>query len=171
MLYWLLLRRETFFRANRLYLLGTYLLGIVLALAGDRLPDIPGATLPGAVLPEVEIGLQEVEHQMASWSWSQLLLMVYMAGVLLAAARFVWGLYRIAGMMRRGRPERLPDGCLLIRTEETAIPFSFFNRVFVPVHFEETPEGFATMLEHERAHRSEERRVGKERRSRWAPEH
>ena len=37
LLYALLLRSETFFRSNRLYLLGTMLTGIVLAAVGDQL--------------------------------------------------------------------------------------------------------------------------------------
>lgn len=70
LLYALLLRSETFFRLNRLYLLGTMLTGIVLAAVGDQLlAPIQEDALPMITLPVVSAGFQqaaEVSQQMES---------------------------------------------------------------------------------------------------------
>jgi len=133
LLYTLLLRHETFFRLNRLYLLSTAVLGIALAAAGHLLPALLGAEgMAAGVLPTVSVGLQEVEAAARQWTWAEGLWAVYALGAAIATARLAWGLVRLIGMARRGKVTRLPDGCLLIETAESAVPFSFFRWVFVP---------------------------------------
>lgn len=161
LLYALLLRHETFFRLNRLYLLGTVVLGIALAW----LPPLSaGMGEAVAVLPAVSIGLQQMDAATQQWKFSDGLWTVYWLGFFATAARTLWGIARLIGMARRGSARRLPDGCLLIETSEAAVPFSFFKWVFVPqtTNFEVLPaeasakaahtSNSAFMLAHERAH-------------------
>ncbi len=129
LLYALLLRHETFFRLSRLYLLGTVVLGIALA----ALPPLTaGAGEAVAVLPEVSIGLQQVDTATQQWKFADGLWTVYWLGFFATAARTLWGIARLLGMATRGKSQRLPDGCILIETHESVVPFSFFMWVFVP---------------------------------------
>jgi TonB family protein len=161
LLYALLLRHETFFRLNRLYLLSTAVLGVALAAAGHLLPALLGAeSMAAGVLPTVRVGLREAEAAARQWTWAEGLWAVYALGAAITAARLAWGLVRLVGMARRGKATRLPDGCLLIETAGSEVPCSFFRWVFVP----QTPNSELRtsnselrtsnhlMLAHERAH-------------------
>jgi len=150
LLYALLLRRETFFRANRLYLLLAVALGLVLPKAGQWL-GLP-ATLPATLqleLPALTIGLPQTEavsDAMTGLWW------VYGAGAALAATRVLWGLALLFRMAAAGRRERLPDGSCLVRTSRARMPFSFFHWIFVPEYFADHGDDFDKMMAHERAH-------------------
>jgi len=158
LLYALLLRHETFFRANRAYLLGTAVLGVLLAaIPAESLPvPMYESGVPVLELPLVVVGMQTVESASNRWESSDYLWGLYWLGFVIMAVRVLWGLFKIAQMAVRGRSERLPDGCLLIQTNEAKVPFSFFKWVFVPVEsqgserLDETDT--ALMLAHERAH-------------------
>lgn len=152
LLYRLLLRKETFFRANRLYLLTTAAAGLVLPLSGwwFQVPQ-SGAVLPMADLPAVTLGLQQMEQAIAGWSWGLVVKGIYWLGFALASARLLWGMGCLAGMILRNRPECLADGSLVIRTEKALLPFSFFRWVFIPQDID-YQEDFQNMLAHERAH-------------------
>jgi len=164
LLYALLLRYETFFRGNRAYLLGTAVLGILLAaLPAEQMP-IPedDAGIPVLTLPEFTVGIQQVEAATKTWQDLDFLWVVYWAGLLLMAARMFWGLYKILLMAVRGQSQRLPDGCLLIETNEAKVPFSFFKWVFVPAPIQLSESSKLSessiasertlMIAHERAH-------------------
>lgn len=155
-LYTLLLRHETFFRANRVYLLGTALLGVLLAAwPAEQLPvPMDEGGLPVISLPEFTVGMQQVEANASSLKEADYLWMLYWAGFALMLSRMLWGFYKIVQMAIRGKSERLANDCLLIRTREAKVPFSFFKWVFVPdtYYAESSSENHALMLAHERAH-------------------
>ena len=60
LLYTLWLRQETFFRANRIYLLGTAVLGLLLAaLPAEQLPvPVDEGGMPVLSLPEFTVGIE-----------------------------------------------------------------------------------------------------------------
>ncbi len=154
LLYALLLRKETFFRANRAYLLGTAVLGLLLALPVEWLPDLQGTTrIRVFVLPAVTIGIWQAESVAGKWQWIHFLWLVYGIGVVLALFRMLWGLLRIFRMVVQGEVSYLADGCIIVKTAETDVPFSFFKWVFVP-HETTISENYPNdaMLAHERAH-------------------
>lgn len=155
LLYTLLLRQETFFRANRAYLLGTAALGILLALPIDWLSVWQIETaVPVVVLPAVTVGLLQAEAVAQTWHWLDYLWIVYCFGAGLALLRMLWGLFKIMQMAARGDKEQLPDGCIVVKTTEAKTPFSFFKWVFVPKPEAQLSENYANdaMLAHERAH-------------------
>jgi TonB family C-terminal domain len=155
LMYVLLFKGETFFRANRAYLLGTATLGILLAVWPAEVIPVPlnSEGVPLTILPEVTAGLQQAEAAVEPWENVSWLWAAYWLGFLLALSRMLWGLAKIVNMAVRGKSERLPDGCLLIKTQEAFVPFSFFKWVFVPAETS-LSEGSSTklMLAHERAH-------------------
>lgn len=151
MLYTVLLRRETFFGANRAYLLGTMAAGLIIPLTG-RLPGVFQAASAVAIpLPAVSVGLQQASRVIDLQNWVSALAWVYLAGAAVAALRLAWGLSRLMIIVRSGAIEALPQGCQLVRSTEVALPFSFFRWIFVPYTAEATGD-FPQMLAHERAH-------------------
>ncbi|MBN8679113.1 MAG: M56 family metallopeptidase [Chitinophagales bacterium] len=154
LLYHWLLRQETFFRANRAYLIGTALFGILVAVwPAEQLPaPVYESGLPVIELPAVTVGMQEIEVVSSNWEQTDYLWVLYWAGFALALARMMWGLLKIVQMAVRGRSKRLEDGCLLISTDEAKVPFSFFKWVFVPEEDELSAQSQQLMLAHERAH-------------------
>ncbi len=157
LLYTLLLRGETFFRANRIYLLGTVVLGILLALDLHWLPQLPVEAAPLlVVLPTITIGLEQAEATARSWGVGDYAWLIYLSGVGFMLLRFCWAVLRLLHMAVRGETEVLPDGCLLLRSTATSVPFSFFKWIFVPLEFqpgnEQRTDDLAAMLTHERAH-------------------
>lgn len=154
LLYTLLLRSETFFRSNRLYLLATVLAGIVLAAFGDQLlAPYQEDALPMFTLPVVSAGFQqaaEVSQQMESADY---LWLIYFLGAAFMLLRTGWGITRLMQMAARGSSEMLPEGGRLIRSAEVQAPFSFFKWIFVPADWDLSPDAAARyMLAHERAH-------------------
>jgi len=152
--YTLLLQHETFFRTNRVYLLGTAVLGVLLALPIEWLMIWEAdMAIPAVILPVVTVGLQQAESAVLTLDWLGYLWIVYCIGAGLALLRMSWGLFKIIRMKDRGDKEHLPDGCILVKTEETTVPFSFFRWVFVPQDTQ-LSESYSSnaMLAHERAH-------------------
>ncbi len=156
LLYVLLLRGETFFRANRIYLLVTVGLGILLSLDLQWLPQIPVEATPLLVLPTITIGLQQAEVTARTWALTDYIWLVYSLGLAFMLLRFCWAVLRLIRMAVYGKAEVLPDGCLLLRSNATSVPFSFFHWIFVPTDFnqdtDERLDDRAAMLIHERAH-------------------
>jgi TonB family protein len=150
LLYALLLRGETFFRANRLYLLLAVALGLALPQAGQWLGSF--AVLPGTLsieLPALTLGTPQTE---AAAGLLSALWWAYGVGAAFAAARMLCGVALLFRMAATGRRERLPDGACLVRTARADMPFSFFRWIFVPEHFAGNGADFEKMLAHERAH-------------------
>ncbi|MCB0523401.1 MAG: TonB family protein [Lewinellaceae bacterium] len=152
LLYIALLRKETFFQANRLYLLGTLILGLfIAAVPGEKIPEpIYVASFTEIALPVFTVGMEQAEKAaagLASWNWLEL---IYWAGFSLVMLRISWGLILLIRTLRAGRSERLSDGTRVIYTGKTAKPYSFYQWIFLPEQFSETSSSL--ILAHERAH-------------------
>lgn len=157
LLYTVFLRRETFFRANRAYLLGTMALGILLAIDTNWVMQLQQqAGVPVFELPVFTVGLQQVNAVAKPWIWLDYLWVIYFFGAGLALLRMCWGLLKILKMAAQGDARRQPDGVVFIHTEAVQVPFSFFKWIFIPPDFEESHVGkkdaLESMLCHERAH-------------------
>ncbi len=157
-LYALLLRKTTFFNANRLYLLGTLLLGLLVPLLELPAPAT-GAGAPPVVyyLQPITVGVEQLEVTVTAsagrngFDYYALLKGLYWTGVLIAAGRLAYGLGQIARLYRRGRKER-QAGYTLVRTNEPHLPFSFFGFLFWSDRLELAGEDSRTVLRHEQAH-------------------
>ncbi len=156
LLYLLLLRGETFFRANRAYLLGTVVLGILLSLDVSWLPHVSVETSRLFVLPTFTVGLEQAEAVAKKWVIGDYMGLIYWLGVGFMLLRLCWAIVRLVRMAVRGGAEVMPDGCLLLRSDATTVPFSFFKWIFVPLDFQADSDDKASaldaMLTHERAH-------------------
>lgn len=154
LLYALMLRRETFFRANRLYLLGTALLGVALAAFGDRLlAPVQDDALYIIALPAVSATFQQAAQVSKQVDGADYLWWLYIAGFTFMLLRTAWGVSRLMQMAARGISEPLPGGSRLIYSTQVQTPFSFFKWVFVPADWDDAPQTTTRyILAHERAH-------------------
>jgi len=127
------LKRETFFQWNRAYLIGTYLLSLVL-------PWIKIEALKTSVAeqyylyPEflwntnsaVVAGAGE-EPPVFQFSWQE---GVLYGGMLLAALYFCYKLYRLQQLHQHGTRERFPDFTRIV-VKNSELAFSFFRSIFL----------------------------------------
>ena len=172
--YYALLRRETFFRTNRLVLW----LGIVatLLLPLLELPDwrpqpvravmhrtaqvIVPRILAGAGTPKPDVTITfpdqrtypAFQRQSAAtgWSWPMLLLLLYTGGVLVLLIRLGVQLSSLRRLIRQSVHEPY-DGFTLVRNESVTAPFSFFNWVVLNPSSHASDE-LEQILRHERVH-------------------
>lgn len=158
LVYELLLKRETFHRLNRLYLLLTFAAGITLPLLPWG-PDIRvtqiKTTMTGVPLVSANPVPQTVEtadkapalpEQWPAW-WQNL----YFAGVaisilfLLRELWRLWSLYRKAAVTRAGR-------WLIAETGVPHNPFSFLHILFVCSREQYTEQQWQMLVRHEQEH-------------------
>lgn len=169
-----LLRRETFFGANRLALWLGLTASLVLPLL--ELPDwrpqpvravmhrtaraIVPKLLPGppALPPDVTITFPNGrtypafsrQSIAADWSWQRGLLSLYAAVLLALLIRFGVRLWSLLRLIRRSAQEPYDD-FTLVRNEDVTSPFSFFGWVVLnPGHH--APDELEQILRHERVH-------------------
>ncbi|MBQ9295246.1 MAG: hypothetical protein IJ219_10040 [Bacteroidaceae bacterium] len=144
--YVLMLRRENFFRFNRLVLLGILLLSLVLplcnisALSLDRQPVVQAAQLqmlemgiPVHVLPEVEISASPLKGGLeGSFSLFHLLTFIYIIGMAgLLMLRF-WQMSRLQLGLKKGVLWHNDEGGVRIYCHaEDVAPFSWMRNIVI----------------------------------------
>jgi TonB family protein len=158
-LYTLLLRQTTFFQANRWYLLGTLVLGLLLPLGKAALP-VPEAALPVAYyLQPITVGVEQLEVAVVAsgdatgggMDYYRLLGWLYALGVLFFGGRLGYGLWQI-GRLYRGAQKERRHGYMLVRTSTAHLPFSFFNCLFWSEKIDLESEDARAIIRHEQAH-------------------
>jgi hypothetical protein len=156
------LKKETFFTANRLYLLGTSVVSFVLPFLKFeaiqqtipqqfrvQLPEVilgnPTATVP----QDSAIILNEIVLQHDSFSWSQALVWLYGFGVVAAIALFgvkLWKLYRLKKMASIKKFESYS----LASVPKSSVAFTFFKTIYLGAAISE--EKKQHILQHELVH-------------------
>jgi TonB family protein len=151
LIYAVLLRRETFFQANRYYLLLTLPLGW---LIGGGWIQWPGTWIaqanefigPEWTISEVAPASQQLvtDYQVGFWA-------LYVLGVLVSLARLVKGLVIILRWRRTSHLIGIESGVHFYRHPSISAPFSFLNGVFLP-DIPDDDSQFLLMRAHEYAH-------------------
>ena len=158
-LYWFVLRRETFFAANRFFLLLSLALGIVL-------PPAPWAewfALPAEPVAAFEVIWQPVysgivifaeKGEMPLWAditLGQIITTLYAIVVAFLLIRTGRDMRRIFQIRKKGKPAP-QKGYSLIFSEEDHPPFSFGLWVFVSRNRQYNEQEYQTLLAHEKVH-------------------
>ena len=96
LIYWLFLRKDTFFRANRFYLISSLFLSFTLPLF--KVPVFysdPEVTYV-VILETVNITAENISSGiMNNWTIYQTLLIIYLTGVVLFLIRFIFQLFQL----------------------------------------------------------------------------
>ena len=162
LLYFLLLSKETFFNINRLYLIVTLLLGLIVPLAA-YLPDswfhYQESSVATVYFQPIYVGVQQIEAlaspapESSNNLITKVLIGIYLAGVLFFLSRFLYGFRQIFQLYKGATIVKKADHTLVL-TKSVHYPFSFFNYLFWSevVEFDEQID--QKIISHEKAHMS-----------------
>ena len=156
-LYWLILRKETYFRFNRFYLLGAILVSCLLPLGHISVFGSEASTL-GAVprvvnairLPELIITEGSNYVIASSNNWQLIIFMIYISGAVLLMLRMILGIMKVSMLKRKGTMIK-HDGYSVIYMRQEIAPFSFFRTIFIQ-NTRIEPSDERHILNHERIH-------------------
>ncbi len=173
--YWLLLRRETFFKANRWFLLGNILLALaipllpkpayVIQLKADLveffqpkvIEEVPvGRAENSPFIPSgeiIDLGATEMEASTSNpstISFETLLNGAYLIGFCIMLFRFLVQIFSVYRQIKRSKVTK-GAGYYLATNNKNITPFSFWKYIVInPNKYDET--SFIQILEHERIH-------------------
>jgi TonB family protein len=150
LVYWLFLRRETFFVLNRFYLVAAALLSLIIPLIRPDLAQIGAARSVIIYLDPVIITPERISHATSYLhSGIQAGWIIYFTGVTIFLVRFLFQLFQLMLIVRRHKITR-KAGINLVFMDRGYAPFSFFNYIFF--HPREDDPGSESILRHEEIH-------------------
>lgn len=147
-MYWLILKRETYFRFNRFYLLSTIVVAFILPLFNlslfensHELSTLRGISSFSETLsiPAVTITLGSESLSTSSYNWQSIALVVYLLGNSLLFTRVILGIIRVEILKRKGRRIVL-DGYSIVYIKQAISPFSFFRTIYLSDTLTEDPD-------------------------------
>ncbi len=154
-LYLLLLRRETFWQLNRLYLLGALAGGLLLPL----LPLLPLDKAHPVFLQPVQASINQLLEPFApqqmtadrflTFQWS--LTLIYAIGFFSALRSSVSGFRQIQWLLKNGKTSTYQQ-FTLIKSPAVNTPFSFWRYIFIPQQNAASPQQQRWILIHEAEH-------------------
>ncbi len=159
LLYHLWLGKETFFKINRWYLLGTVLLGLIVPVF-DFQWLIPVHEEPAILyyMQPITVGMEELETVIVTASaeesginWGSILIKIYWLGAAIAFGKFIYGLFKINKLYKEGE-KTFFNNYRFISTSAFHVPFSFFKNLFWSKEFVVDEEDKQNILRHEEAH-------------------
>ena len=148
-----LMSRETLHRANRYLILGSIGLSFVLPLWHITLNAAPGHAVTAAELSQSVVWLEEVivgggaSH---SLDWRVLAVVAFYAGIGVCLLRMIISIIGVLRVIRRGERQTLPDGTVLVITDDEQAPFSWVK--YIIINRKDHDENLQEILTHERAH-------------------
>lgn len=148
-----LMSRETLHRANRYLILGSIGLSFVLPLWHITLNAAPGHAVTAAELSQSVVWLEEVivgggaSH---SFDWRVLAVVAFYAGIGVCFLRMILSIIGVLRVIRRSERQTLPDGTVLVITDDEQAPFSWVK--YIIINRKDHDENLQEILTHERAH-------------------
>ncbi len=151
MVFWLFLRKDTFFTINRIYLLLAILFSLIVPLFSFQFMTPQTMTPVMIFLQPVLITPEKLESLAASHlSWMEAIGIIYLTGVIIFSLRFLIQLIQLWLVVRRnGVTQR--EGMKLVFVDKGYSPFSFFNVIFIKKELSEN-EQLKAILQHEQVH-------------------
>jgi TonB family protein len=158
-MYWFFLRRETYFRFNRFFLLSSIVVAFALPLANlgvfENSSDLsPLRSISGLSetinIPAVTITHGSESLSTSSYNWQNIALVIYLIGASLLFARVILGITRVEMLKIKGRRIVL-DGYSIVYTRQAISPFSFFRTIYLNDTLAEEPDS-KYIINHEVIH-------------------
>ena len=152
LLYWTVLRKETFFRLNRFYLIFTLLISILLPLFPLYYEVAVQAAKQATMLSMDNLqNLPALKDPVSeSIRWHEVVLIVYITVAALILFRLVVQSLVIASRIFKSRIKKM-DGLKIVENDKYGLPFSFFNLIFINPKFHKQND-LQDILNHERVH-------------------
>jgi len=129
-LYWLLLRKETFFLLNRIYLISSILLSILIPLFKISLDTTQTAPIYTAMLETVTYSSQGISRTINNTiPLMNYIAIVYFTGVIFMLIRFIFQIFQIAIFIKKYGVTHY-KGTKVVYIRKKYSTFSFFNIIF-----------------------------------------
>ncbi|MCM0271242.1 carboxypeptidase-like regulatory domain-containing protein [Bacteroides fragilis] len=153
--YRLLLSKETFHRFNRIALLALLLLSLLLPLiqlTTTQQTEMHQTMLTiEQLLMMADMPASEVtQAEGASVSGIQIILIIYLSGILFFVCRHLYSLIRLLALLRSGKKERMGNGITLVVHQCKISPFSWMK--YIVISKKDLEEDGREILIHETAH-------------------
>ena len=155
--YRLLLSKETFHRFNRFALLGILLLSCIVPFMEVTVKDPTEVHQQFLTFEELllTVGVSPVEEAgnimlVSDFTWREMLLLVYLSGIVFFLIRTVWSLFRMLHLIRDSRIVSRENGITIIAHRKNIAPFSWMK--FVLISETDLLENGTEILVHEVAH-------------------
>lgn len=134
--YLILLQKETFFRFNRYYLLGTVFIACILPflqlqsfVSGGSTFGVLARMTSTVHIPEISTsGKPGHVNQSRILEW--IIIMIYLTGVTFFILRLILGMIKVASLKAKGKQINFNSYSIVYIKHEIA-PFSFFNTIFL----------------------------------------
>ena len=159
-IFWrLLVANETWHRLNRIVLITTAIASFVLPLCVITFqktvvvePMRVVVDKPELVITEIEStnGLGSVDEPSQAFNWQQVLMLIYIIGVVLLVARMLISIRRLSRMTAHCELHPLDHGRRIAVCDKVQQPFSWWNTVFM--NRKDFEEGTTALLTHELGH-------------------
>jgi TonB family protein len=158
LIYVFFLRKETFFKINRWFLLGSVLFSVILPIIKLRIFSPQPVVLSEVTVTPYRNLLESITIYSHDFSGSVenailsviLLIYIYLAGVLFFTGIFLYRITQILLIVRKSGVQSA-KGFKLVMLEKETSPFSFMNYVFVSQSLVNS-KGYDKMIEHEMEH-------------------
>lgn len=149
--YWIFLRKDTFFHVNRFYLIASVLCSILVPLFNFSFMAGKQDSTLMVLLEPVLITPEKVENVTSSHlSWFGIAGIIYLTGVCIFTLRFIVQIIQLFAIVKRNKITR-QDGANLVFVDSGYSPFSFFNLIFIRKEY--YIDGKLTpVIEHEKIH-------------------
>ena len=146
--YWIFLKKETFFNLNRLFLVSSIGLSLIIPLIRISFP-ITFITSRPLLERTYSAGLTATP-QTASLGVSDILLLIYFTGAGFLLLRFGFKLLLVFLLIRKNGVQKC-NGLKVVSIERNCSPFSFFNYVFIS-RSSVSDDDFQRIISHEMIH-------------------
>ncbi len=130
-IYYILLRRLTFFNTNRIYLLASLFIGLAIPLIGPYFETMGNAQNLVFYFESVQYTIVNAAPKAIS-TWDKpitYIKIIYYGGLSIVALKFFLGLYKIYQFYVTGEKEK-KEKYTIVHTNAIHLPFSFFNNIF-----------------------------------------
>ena len=149
--YWLFLRRDTFFHINRFYLILTLLISLIMPLFDIHLFSNSPASPVTILLDTVTITPEKLEKvRTGHLSWFEIAGVIYLTGIAIFTIRFMIQLSQLGLILRHNKFTR-QEGMNIVFVDRGYSPFSFFNLVFIRKEYY-VDDKLTPVLTHEKVH-------------------
>ena len=154
----LLLSKETFHRFNRMALLGVLFFSLLIPcieVTTRHQVEVQQAVLSIEqllLMAELEATPANVGavQETPAISWVQIVLLVYLAGILFLACRNIYSLICLFRLVHSGKHEKLEKGVTLVVHNQEIVPFSWMK--YIVISRKDLEENGREILIHEMAH-------------------
>ena len=158
--YWLVLRNDTNFRINRLVLMASLFISIIIPSISrwmSAMPVLEGVPINLSFSPitetQTELAEASVSQSSNNWNIYAILAVIYIAGALLVFGRLFYQAVFIQAIQKLSKSIRY-NGYTIVSMSAEMVPFSYFRKIFIPAA-QLQEEALDSVIEHERSHLSQ----------------